>query len=87
MAESGYPLQAVIYTLALHRYLRARLPGYTYEAHFGGYLYLFVRGMSGPATPRDDTTGRCLGVFGDRWPVEAVEGFDSALCPPSERGS
>jgi exodeoxyribonuclease V beta subunit len=40
-----YDLQALIYTLALHRYLRARLPGYAYGSHFGGVYYLFLRGM------------------------------------------
>ncbi len=46
MAEEAYGLQYLIYTLALHRYLRARLPGYDYERHFGGVYYLFVRGIS-----------------------------------------
>jgi len=40
-----YDLQALVYTLALHRYLVARLPGYAYGSHFGGVLYLFLRGM------------------------------------------
>jgi exodeoxyribonuclease V beta subunit len=45
----------------LHRYLRGRLPGYQAEEHFGGVLYLFLRGMSGPDTPLVDDS-RC-GVF------------------------
>lgn len=45
MAESGYDLQYLIYTVALHRYLTSRLPDYHYETHFGGVLYLFVRAM------------------------------------------
>ena len=32
--------------VALHRYLRWRLPGYDPARHLGGVLYLFVRGMS-----------------------------------------
>ncbi|MBM4361260.1 MAG: UvrD-helicase domain-containing protein, partial [Deltaproteobacteria bacterium] len=60
MATAGYPLQSLLYTLALHRHLRVRLgAGYDYDRHMGGALYLFLRGMAGPATPRDPS-GRCL---------------------------
>ncbi|MFF0543872.1 UvrD-helicase domain-containing protein [Nocardia thailandica] len=51
MIRSHYPLQALLYSVALHRYLRWRLPGYDPAAHLGGARYLFVRGMIGPATP------------------------------------
>lgn len=40
-----YDLQYLIYCVALHRMLRRRLQGYDYARHFGGVLYLFVRGM------------------------------------------
>ena len=46
MAAAHYPLQALLYSVALHRYLRWRLPDYNSARHFGGVLYLFVRGMS-----------------------------------------
>ena len=46
MVAAHYPLQALLYCTALHRYLRWRLPGYDPDTHFGGVLYLFVRGMS-----------------------------------------
>jgi exodeoxyribonuclease V beta subunit len=45
MREHGYFLQARIYLLALHRYLRARLPDYDPARHLGGACYLFVRGL------------------------------------------
>ena len=51
MADHHYPLQALIYTVALHRYLRWRQPGYDPEVHLGGVAYLFVRGMVGSDTP------------------------------------
>ncbi len=51
MVHSHYPLQALLYQVALHRFLRWRLPGYEPERHLGGALYLFVRGMCGPDTP------------------------------------
>jgi exodeoxyribonuclease V beta subunit len=82
MATMGYPLQALLYTVALHRHLRLRMAErYDYEQHIGGYLYLFVRGMAGADTPRCATTGRCLGVFAHRWSRETIELLDEALSP------
>jgi exodeoxyribonuclease V beta subunit len=46
MSEHDYHLQAILYTLALHRWLRQKLPNYQYEKHIGGAYYLFLRGMS-----------------------------------------
>ena len=43
--ERRYDLQSMLYSLALHRYLQARLPGYQFSQHFGGSFYLFLRGM------------------------------------------
>ncbi|MFE5460384.1 UvrD-helicase domain-containing protein [Nocardia sp. NPDC056564] len=51
MIRSHYPLQALLYAVALHRYLRWRLPAYDPAHHLGGARYLFVRGMIGPETP------------------------------------
>ncbi|CAM2989302.1 exodeoxyribonuclease V subunit beta [Moritella viscosa] len=45
MIEHRYELQYQLYTLALHRFLRSRIPDYNYEQHFGGVYYLFLRGM------------------------------------------
>lgn len=45
MRERYYFLQYLIYTLALDQYLRLRLPGYSYRAHFGGVYYVFLRGV------------------------------------------
>jgi len=65
MAEKHYILQYHIYILALHRYLRLRLPGYDYETHFGGVQYLFLRGM-------DPKEGSGCGIYRDRPPWEVV---------------
>ena len=51
MLRAHYPLQALLYSVALHRYLRWRQPGYDPHSHLGAVLYLFVRGMVGPQTP------------------------------------
>ena len=61
MLHSDYPLQALLYSVVLHRYLRWRLPGYDPGTHLGGTIYLFLRGMCGPATPVVD--GHPAGVF------------------------
>ncbi len=42
-----YDLQYQLYCLALHRYLRQRLNDYDYQRHFGGVIYLFLRGVDG----------------------------------------
>ena len=47
MLEAHYPLQALLYCVALHRYLRWRQPGYDPAAHLGGVRYMFLRGMVG----------------------------------------
>ena len=51
MLHSDYPLQALLYVVVLHRYLRWRLPGYDPAQHLGGVLYLYLRGMCGAETP------------------------------------
>ena len=53
MAEHRYDVQYVIYSLALHRFLKQRLKGkYEYQRDFGGVIYLFLRGVN---IRQDDT--------------------------------
>lgn len=52
MKESGYDLQAGIYALALWRWLARRLPDFDFKRHFGGVIFLFLRGLD-PARPGD----------------------------------
>ncbi len=47
MISHHYPLQAHLYLVALHRFLRWRLPNYHPSRHLGGYVYVFLRGMPG----------------------------------------
>ncbi|MHA6203973.1 exodeoxyribonuclease V subunit beta [Dyella soli] len=61
-----YDLQYAIYTLALHRQLRARLPGYDYERHMGGVAYLYLRGVDGSGH----------GVHQERLPRALIEAMD-----------
>jgi len=73
MDEQGYHLQYLLYTVALHRYLKQRLRGYDYDTHFGGVSYLFVRGVRPTWTNRD---GSPAGVFFDRPKRQAIEALD-----------
>jgi len=66
MADHGYHLQYLLYTLAVDRYLKLRVPGYRYDTHFGGVLYLFVRGV------RPDWSAAAAEVPGNRHPAPGV---------------
>ncbi|GJF10044.1 RecBCD enzyme subunit RecB [Mycolicibacterium cyprinidarum] len=77
MLHSDYPLQALLYSVVLHRFLRWRQPGYDPESHLGGVLYLFLRGMCGPDTPRID--GHPAGVFSWRPPAALVAAVSDVL--------
>lgn len=77
MLHSDYPLQALLYCVVLHRFLRWRVPGYSPDRHIGGVLYLFVRGMCGAATPVFD--GHPAGVFSWRPPAALIEGLSDLL--------
>ena len=48
MCAARYDAQMLMYVLALHRQLRARLADYDYDRHMGGGLYLFLRGQDAP---------------------------------------
>jgi exodeoxyribonuclease V beta subunit len=70
MMQAHYPLQLLLYLVALHRFLRWRQPGYDPSRHLGGGLYLFLRGMCGPDTPVVD--GTPCGLLGWRPPDSLV---------------
>ncbi|MEN9824011.1 MAG: hypothetical protein RLZ04_2437, partial [Actinomycetota bacterium] len=85
MAHTDYALQALLYSVALHRYLRWRLPNYEPGVHLGGIGYLFMRGMVGPSTPV--AGGHPYGVFGWRPPAATIVGLDQLLAGGSGRGA
>jgi exodeoxyribonuclease V beta subunit len=70
IAHEHYYLQYLIYTVAVHRYLRTRVPGYAYETHMGGVMYLFLRGMR---------TGTQDGVFFTRPPLALIADLEARL--------
>jgi exodeoxyribonuclease V beta subunit len=77
MLHSHYPLQALLYAVVVHRYLRWRLAGYDPETHLGGVLYLYLRGMCGPETPVVD--GHPAGVFSWQPPAALVTALSDLL--------
>ena len=77
MLHSDYPLQALLYIVVVHRYLRWRQPGYDPARHLGGVLYLYVRGMCGPQTPLTD--GHPAGVFSWLPPAALVVALSDLL--------
>jgi exodeoxyribonuclease V beta subunit len=70
MRHGHYGLQALLYAVALHRYLRWRQPGYDPERNFAGVLYLFLRGMAGEESH---------GVFSWQPPATAVHALSDLL--------
>ena len=70
-----YELQYALYLFALHRLLRARLPGYDYDRHVGGAVYVFLRGASSP--------GR--GLHLERPPRALVEAMDRLFAGREEQ--
>jgi len=53
MRAHNYGLQYWLYSLVVHRYLSRWQVNYSYKEHFGGVMYLFVRGM----VPETDGSG------------------------------
>lgn len=69
VGQHRYDLQYLLYTLAVHRYLRSRLgQDYDYQRDFGGVVYLFLRGMNGKSTH---------GVFRDKPSVTLIDELDA----------
>jgi exodeoxyribonuclease V beta subunit len=77
MAHAHYGLQALLYTAALHRYLRWRMPGYDPERNLAGVHYLFLRGMVGANSPV--LGGSRCGVFSWHPPGALVQALSDVL--------
>lgn len=76
MLKHRYDLQFALYSLALHRLLRARIPDYDYDHHFGGVLYLFLRGVASDGS----------GVYRVRPPRAFIETLDRLFANRSTQG-
>ena len=65
MQHAKYDIQYVVYTYALNSYLKQRLGNeYSYDKHFGGVFYTFVRGMQ---------AGKSNGIFFDKVEKDIIE--------------
>jgi exodeoxyribonuclease V beta subunit len=65
MQHAKYDIQYVVYTYALNSYLKQRLGDeYSYDKHFGGVFYTFVRGMQ---------AGTTNGIFFDKVEKDIIE--------------
>jgi len=78
MQAHAYHLQYLLYCVALHRYLALRIKNYTFESHFGGVLYLFIRGVR-PGWK--DAHGNPTGVYFDRPSAQAIAQLSELLMP------
>ena len=67
LIEHRYDFQYQLYTLALHRLLKSRLPDYDYETHIGGVFYTFLRGMQGKQE---------FGVYFNKPSFALIDGLD-----------
>ena len=78
MREQRYLLQMLLYTVALHRYLRERLPSYDYARDVGGAIYLFARAAElAPAA----------GVYRECPPPALIAELDALFAGGAERAA
>lgn len=81
MRDSEYDFQALIYTLAMHRWCKFRLQSaYNYEKNMGGIRYLFVRGL-------DADTNNGEGIVAMRFERELIEQLERLLHPLPEQAT
>ncbi|MGQ0656750.1 MAG: exodeoxyribonuclease V subunit beta [Chromatiales bacterium] len=76
MQREAYTLQYLLYAVGLHRFLRQRLRDYDYARHFGGVLYLFLRGI-------EPAYGRRYGVYSARPAAQRIAELDAYLATGS----
>ena len=77
MQRHHYALQALLYSVALHRYLRWRLPGYDPDRDLAG-VAVPVRARDDRARHAGASTGAPCGVFGWRPPAGLVAALSDA---------
>lgn len=75
MIEHRYDFQYQLYTLALHRLLKSRLPDYHYETHIGGVFYTFLRGMQGQ---------KGFGIYYNKPNFALIDGLDKIFSGENE---
>ncbi len=74
MNNDFYILQYHLYTLSLYQYLQLRFPDFSYEKHFGGVFYIFIRGV-------DPVKGPEFGIYKDLPNTGLIKALLKALIP------
>lgn len=72
MQDHHYVLQYHLYVLALHQFLKLRIPAYQYERDFGGVFYLYIRGM-------DSRKSDGAGIFFDKPGFNRINTLETLL--------
>jgi exodeoxyribonuclease V beta subunit len=70
MDRSAYRFQALLYTVAVHRYLRQRRHDYAPQRHLGEAWYLFLRGLG---------LAPGAGLWRQQFPLALIEAVDDVL--------
>jgi exodeoxyribonuclease V beta subunit len=78
MDQHNYRFQALLYTVAVDRYLRQRIPGYLRSRHMGEAIYLFVR-----------ATGLApgVGIWTHRFDDALIDAVDAVLATPPQEAA
>jgi len=80
MEDAYYRLQSRLYVLAVCRHLKLRIPDFSYENHFGGVFYLFIRGIF----PDPESGRSATGIDYDLPDPESIARLEKTLIPTSE---
>jgi len=70
MEEHQYIFQLYLYSTAVYRFLKRRVPNFDYERDFGGAYYVFLRGV------RPDPESRS-GLYFEKPPLEIIRKLDA----------
>ncbi len=70
MAANHYRFQALLYTIAIDRYLRQRVAGYRRDCHLGAAIYLFVRAVG---------LAPYAGIWSERFDDALLDAVDAVL--------
>ncbi len=71
MRHSHYGLQYLLYCVALRRWLTQRVVNFSWEEHFGGVTYVFLRGIT-------DSSAN-TGIYRDRPSLELLDAMEAML--------
>ncbi len=74
MVNHHYYIQYILYTLALHRYLKCHKPDYDYDTDVGGIAYLYLRGMK---SADNGNAYRGYGIYSNRITSQYIEKLDA----------